>query len=569
MRKRIYRSLCMVGIVGVLLTAVLSAIVSFQLTADITRQDVREMADILSGIYDDIDPQDEAGVERLLSSVPENVRVSYIGSDGTVLYDSAGDTRLMKNHRNRREIEQAQENGTGQASRLSDTLGNYTYYYAVRLDDGTVLRLATAYSGIWAGFSRSGIITVLLIVVVVFCALKISKRMTQRLLMPVEQVAVDLENINEDLVYEELVPFLTKIRRQREEIEEQIAGLQMQRDTISVITKSMKEGLVFLSSRRVILSINQSAIRLLTGRKVMDKYSVVGRELMMLSRLPELNESVDRALEGKSADAAIHVRGRILHVFANPASIGDEVDGAVVVIIDETERRLAEQMRQEFSANVSHELKTPLTSISGYAEMMECGLVSSEKDMKEFAARIHKEALRLIALIEDIIRLSRIEESGTASFIPCSLREIAASAVDSLQTVAERDSVTLTLSGEAGLVCGDSVMLYELIYNLTENAIKYNRVGGKVDVSIWEENDRAVFCVKDTGVGIPEDSQRRVFERFYRVDKSRSKLTGGTGLGLSIVKHIAERHGARIELHSTYGVGTEISVFFPLMEQKE
>lgn len=569
MRKRIYRSLCVVGIVGVLLTALLSMLISFQLTADLTRQDVREMADLLSDIYDDIDPTEEGRIEQLFRSVPERIRVSYIAPNGMVLYDSQGDTGLMENHKDREEIEQAQNDGSGQASRASETLGNYMYYYAVRLEDGTVLRMATAYSGIWAGFSRATVITLLLIVVVVFCALKISKQITHRLLIPVAQVAVDLENVNEDLIYEELVPFMTKIRRQREEIQEQIANLRIQRDTISVITKSMKEGLIFLSSQREILSVNQSAIRLLTGRRNMDKYSVVGRELMMLSRLPELNESVNQALEGHSADTAIHVRGRILHVFVNPASIGDEVDGAVVIIIDETERRLAEQMRQEFSANVSHELKTPLTSISGYAEMMECGLVSSQQDMKVFAGRIHKEALRLIALIEDIIRLSRIEESGTERFIPCRLKEIAASAVDSLQAVAERANVTLTLSGEESMICGDSVMLYELIYNLTENAIKYNRVGGKVDVSIHTEKERAVFCVKDTGVGIPEDSQRRVFERFYRVDKSRSKMTGGTGLGLSIVKHIAERHSARIELHSTYGVGTEVFVSFPLLEQKD
>ncbi len=562
MKKRIYWVLLLLSAVGVLCASVLTLAVTSQHSMRQAEQYVSNLAESVSQSYDYVD---EASYEQILQGLPKVVRVTFITSDGTVLYDSDAEASKMENHLDRPEIQQAIQTGSGEDIRDSSTTDSSTYYYALRLSDGNVLRLAQQYSSIrsmvLASIPGIGVVMIILFGM----ALLLSRWLAQWMMKPVERAvhALDQAGVNTES-YAELKPFFSHIQAQDQEIHTQKEILEQEREILGIITNNMREGLLLISKDKNVVSVNPSAIHMLAGR-VAEPSEFIGKNYLIVNRTQELHDCVTTALSGESLNDDFSMHGRVYHIYASPTLRLGEVDGAVVIVLDETQQRMAERSRQEFSANVSHELKTPLTSISGYAEMMENGMVASMEDIRKFSGSIHKEALRLIALIEDIIRLSRIEEEAKEpqSLEPVELDDLCEAVLESLEPVAKKAEVSLHLETCPAVLLGEDGMLSELVYNLCENAIKYNHPNGNVWLYLSQDDKEIEIRVKDDGIGIPEESRLRVFERFYRVDKSHSKQIGGTGLGLSIVKHVVEYHHGRVELDSALGVGTEIRVFLP------
>ena len=562
MKRRIYWVMLLLSAVGVVCASILTLGVTASQSMKEAEKSVCQLTDSISTSYNYMTLEEYKDV---LTHLVDNTRATLITEDGTVLFDSNASAAQMENHLDRPEIQDALKTGTGEDARKSSTTQIQTYYYAVRLSDNRVLRLARQYSSLHS-MVLSSIPGIIVVMVVRFgLAFLLSRRLTMWMMRPVEQAvrALDQAGMNSE-PYAELKPFFSHIREQDQQIHDQEEILRQERETLGIIANNMREGLLLISKSGDVISINPSAIRMLTGR-VAGPVEFVGRNYLIVNRTQEMHACVKAALAGESEDAEFSMYGRVYHVYASPMVRLAEVQGAVVIVLDETQQRMAERSRQEFSANVSHELKTPLTSISGYAEMMENGMVASMEDIRTFSGSIHKEALRLIALIEDIIRLSRIEEEPRQENLlePVKMDDLCGAVLESLEPVAQKAGVTMKLEGNVPAVLGEDSMLSEMVYNLCENAIKYNRPGGSVWVRLEEQAEEICLTVKDNGIGIPEDSQLRVFERFYRVDKSRSKQIGGTGLGLSIVKHVVEFHQGRVELESALGAGTEIRVFLP------
>lgn len=560
MKRKMYWSLCLTSIVLVLLTAALILMSVYGLLLQQAKSGLVDEYELISNSVRFLG-KDSGEYLNMLDRDFASTRVTIILDDGTVKFDSESNSTQMQNHRGRPEVVSAFERGWGEDIRRSTTLGSDTYYYAAKLDDNTVLRVAKQTSSIGAIFVTIIPIMAGVLLLILVSGMFISSRLTRRLLRPIEGLA---ENMGSDELlggYEELEPFFVKIRAQKAVINEQVGHLRDERDLIGTITSNMKEGLILLDLDRNVLSVNRSALALLGVKNA--EYS--GKNLLHISRSPLLGGCVDEAMAGDGGDAVLEREDGACHIFASPVYNKREVCGAIVLLLDVTEQVKAEKIRRDFSANVSHELKTPLTSISGFAEMIGNGMVGSDEDVKKFAGRILKEASRLISLTDDIIRLSCIEESGRLETESVALLAICESAASSLRFSASQKRVTLAVSGEEISVMGNPRMLDELIYNLVDNAVKYNREGGRVNISIGREGSVAVLAVADTGIGISPAHQGRIFERFYRVDKSRSKQTGGTGLGLSIVKHIVERHGGNITLESVGDIGTTITIRIPCL----
>ena len=483
-------------------------------------------------------------------------RLTWIDAQGNVLYDTKADGSSMENHADREEFQQAIKNGFGESSRYSSTLMEKTLYRAQRLADGSVLRISV--SRATSGVLVLGMLQPILLVLIVALVLSalLSKRIARWVVAPLENL--DLEHPLENDTYEELAPLLGRINQQRRQIDLQLAKLQRGNDEFTQVTGSMKEGLILLNERSQVLSINPMAQRLFETDE-----RCVGEDFLTVERSPEVSAAIQTALQSGYCELQLARGEHIYQLDISAISSGGAVIGAVILAFDVTENARAEQSRREFTANVSHELKTPLQSIMGSAELIENGLVAAQ-DMPRFVGHIRTEAARLVSLIEDIIRLSQLDEGGELPFEVCDLAEIARETTDSLADAAEQRKISLTFSGEPLGLCSVKRLLAEICYNLCDNAIKYNREGGQVMVSVSRVGEEAVLAVKDTGIGIPPEHQERVFERFYRVDKSHSKESGGTGLGLSIVKHAVQDLGGHLALSSTPGEGTEIKVYLPL-----
>ena len=483
-------------------------------------------------------------------------RLTWIDAQGKVLYDTKADGSSMENHADREEFQQAIKNGFGESSRYSSTLMEKTLYRAQRLADGSVLRISV--SRATSGVLVLGMLQPILLVLIVALVLSalLSKRIARWVVAPLENL--DLEHPLENDTYEELAPLLGRINQQRRQIDLQLAKLQRGNDEFTQVTGSMKEGLILLNERSQVLSINPMAQRLFETDE-----RCVGEDFLTVERSPEVSAAIQTALQSGYCELQLARGEHIYQLDISVISSGGAVIGAVILVFDVTENARAEQSRREFTANVSHELKTPLQSIMGSAELIENGLVAAQ-DMPRFVGHIRTEAARLVSLIEDIIRLSQLDEGGELPFEVCDLAEIARETTDSLADAAEQRNIRLTFSGEPLGLCSVKRLLAEICYNLCDNAIKYNREGGQVMVSVSRVGEEAVLAVKDTGIGIPPEHQERVFERFYRVDKSHSKESGGTGLGLSIVKHAVQDLGGHLALSSTPGEGTEIKVYLPL-----
>ena len=495
-----------------------------------------------------------AGSDYFDSFAPDD-RVTWIAANGTVLYDSAAPAQLLESHAGREEIDQALQTGEAQTSRYSKTLLQRTFYYAKLLEDGTVLRVSCTQNSLPAMILM--LLTPFLWVatlVLILCGV-LSYRLARQITKPLN--AINPDNPAPLPSYPELTPLFDKLREQNRTIGKQMNELQLRQREFTAITENMREGFLLVDCKMHVLSSNHSALEVLGRRELKPGCLLYDAECSQ-----EIFDAVDTALSGSHAELLLTIDETSWQVLANPVVASGQVAGAVVLFMDVTEREQRERLRREFSANVSHELKTPLTSISGFAELMKEGLVPPEK-IPEFSGDIYKESLRLIGLVNDIIQLSRLDENSTQfQRAPVDLYDLCAQSLERLSPVAARQSVTLALTGEHAEIMGVEQLLKEMIYNLLDNAIKYNVPGGSVTASVRKSAGRTILSVADTGIGIPYAHQPRVFERFYRVDKSHSKEVGGTGLGLSIVRHAAQYHGARLELKSQPGKGTTITVTF-------
>lgn len=485
-----------------------------------------------------------------------NYRITWIGTDGTVLYDSKSDFSEMENHVQREEVREALSQGMGESVRYSKTLLERALYCAQRLEDGTVIRLSVAQNTLLT--LLLGMLQPLCVIfaIALILSLILASRMSKKIVQPLNELNLDDPLSNEG--YDELSPLLRRISAQQKQIKRQSdALLQKQREFVTV-TKGMTEGIVLLDSKHMIMSINPAAQRLLDTDA-----SCVGTLLLAVNRSPELQALLLKADKGTYAETVMELGEGRYQVDASPIVSDGKVSGTVLLMLDVTEKEKAEQMRREFTANVSHELKTPLHTISGCAELMKGGMVKQE-DMENFASRIYTEAQRMIRLVEDIIKLSHLDEgAGDMKREDVDLYTLAQETVTRLLPAADACQVTMGLDGASAQVFGIPQLLQGIIYNLCDNAIKYNRPGGSVAVTVKKEEQGTRLTVADTGIGIPAEHQERIFERFYRVDKSHSKEIGGTGLGLSIVKHAARLHNATITLDSEPGKGTTIDVLFP------
>nr|MBO2493507.1 PAS domain-containing sensor histidine kinase [Clostridia bacterium] len=554
MKRRIFLSMCLLAILTVLLSSMLTFVVMYRQIFDIMQREIeKEASYIAASLETTEDPR------LFLHSVSTKAhRITLIADDGTVLFDSIEKAENMENHKGRPEVSAALKSGIGKSVRLSRTLGKQTFYCAVLLKNGMVLRVANVMDSVYSAI-LSFVPYILCIIAVTFAlALLIANRETKKIVEPIN--ALNLQNPMSNDVYDELSPLLIRIAQQNKQIENQMHTLKEKHEEFNAITENMSEGLILLNEKADILSVNKSAIRIFGGH---DSSNYLHRNILTLSRNLTLRAAVKKALEGDHCEEILEMGDRHYQLTTNPVWVNGRVKGAVVLILDITEKRAAEQIRREFSANVSHELKTPLTSILGYAEIIKNGMVKIE-DIPGFAERIYNEANHLIALIDDIIRLSRLDEDNID--IPrkrVNLLELSKRVCARLEPQAREKNVIVSVSGQNGFVFGVEEILEQMIYNLCDNAIKYNKENGRVDVNISQSAKEVVLTVSDTGIGIPKEHQNRVFERFYRVDKSRSNRTSGTGLGLSIVKHVAMHHNARIELESQPGHGTTIRIIFP------
>ena len=503
---------------------------------------------------------EKEGLEAFESLPAQAERVTYVDKDGTVLFDNLADSRDMENHGQREEIQEAREKGFGTAVRNSHTLSRKTMYYAMKLEDGTILRVSSVQYNVPA--LLGGMVQPVLIMLVAMTALAawIASRVSRHIVEPVN--ALDLEHPEENQVYDEIAPLLTKINRQQKSLKHEIAEAKRQQEEFSIITENMEEGFLVIDAHTEVLSYNSSALRLLGAGTQNGRQSV-----LTLNRSEGFQNLIERVLEGKHMVTNLDFQGRSCQVAANPVWQEDKVTGAVIVILDVTERMRGEQMRREFTANVSHELKTPLTSISGFAEIINDGFVKPE-DTKKFAGRIFKEAQRLITLVNDVIKISQLDEGKFfCEKEAVDLYEAAREILKRLEERAKENNIHLYLYGPHVKVNTVRVILEEVLYNLCDNGLKYNKQNGSLTVTISEEAGRTQIVVEDTGIGISEEDKMRIFERFYRVDKSHSKAIGGTGLGLSIVKHGSMFLGADVKVESTLGEGSRFVLTMPEEEK--
>lgn len=591
MTKRIFFSSLLAAAAALLLSILLVAGVMYGHLERAQRAELSAAADqIGAGVA-------LGGLDYLSALPASDTRVTWIAADGTVLFDSAADAATLENHADREEVREALLSQAGESARYSATLAETTFYHAQRLPDGTVLRTARTQRSVLLLLLDMAPALLAVLAATAAVAGVLSARAARRIVEPVN--AIDLNRPETGAVYAELTPLLRRLQAQQREIAAQVAAVQHGEETLRAITEHMNEGFVALDAEGRVVTVNESAARLLHA----DRAGACGQKLIALHRGEALLRAAAEALAGRPARATLEADGRTVAIYADPvfrgaaaegaaaaagtapatagtaaapvtagtasgnpaatAAAPRQLTGAVLFFVDETERAQAEQLRREFSANVSHELRTPLTSISGYAELIAAGLAAPE-DVPGFAARIQAEAARLLALIEDVMNLSRLDEGAvTEAREDVELRALAGEVASRFDAAAAARDVQITVNGCDAHVNGMRRVLDEMLSNLIDNAVKYNVAGGSVAVSVQDAPDGARLTVSDTGIGIPAEHRDKVFERFYRVDKSHSKQTGGTGLGLSIVKHGAALHGATVELESEEGRGTSVTLRFP------
>lgn len=549
MTKKIFQSILLVA--GCVLLASLLIIMGFlyDYFGGVEENQLRDELSLAAAAVED------GGTDYLSRLTADRCRLTWIAADGSVLYDTKTNAESLENHASRAEVSQALATGTGESTRYSSTLMEKTMYYAQRLDDGTVLRISISRATV--GMIAVGMIQPLLIVLIVALILSglLARRLSRRIVDPLN--SLDLEHPLDNDAYEELSPLLKRIHRQHVEIQMQLRELREKTDEFTQITGSMREGLVLLDEHGSILSISAAA-QALFGADA----QCVGRDFLTIERSHEISAAIQAAAADGHSEVRAERAGRVYQFDISRITSDGKFLGTVILAFDITEQEFAERNRREFTANVSHELKTPLQGIIGSAELIENGMVKPD-DLPRFVGHIHAEAARLVTLIDDIIRLSQLDEGDAMPTEPVDLLAVSQEAAENLHDAAAARNVTVSVTGQPAVLPGVRRLIYEIVYNLCDNAIKYNRDGGRVDVTVAADAGGSSITVADTGISIAPEHQARVFERFYRVDKSHSKASGGTGLGLSIVKHAVQYHHGRIELESTPGTGTTIRVVFP------
>ena len=557
MKKRIFFTVFGTALVTVLVSLVLLVGFTYRYINEDTKGQLLAQLDYLvQGVEND-------GLNYLEQLENNSYRITWIAADGAVLFDNRNDIKNMENHVDREEFIEAKEKGISEVERESTTMTSRLIYAAEELSDGTVLRVAVN------NISLGGVLwmlagpAVILILCILLMATFVARRLSRRIVDPLNDLDLDHPLAND--TYEELLPLLQRIEQQHKEIADQAVLLDQQRNEFQTVIDYMREGLVVLNQEGRILLINCSGRRLL---RAMDQEEDAGDDEMIVSRDSMVAGLLEKAYDGKTSSASVIINDRTYEIHASPIESEECVHGVVLFFVDVTEKVEAEQLRREFSANVSHELKTPLHSISGCAELLLSGMVK-EEDEPRFLKQIYDEAQHMVSLIENIIKISRLDEEADALPVDkVDLYEVAQSVVKQLKPRAETRGILMDLSGTHVVIKGAKTLLYEMIYNLCDNAIKYNVENGTISVNVKKTKDAAVVKVKDTGCGISEDQQDRIFERFYRVDKSHSRASGGTGLGLSIVKHAAIWHNATIKVKSKLGKGTTFIVRFPMKNKK-
>ena len=549
MKKKISITMCLMTAVSVIITAVMISLVIYRKNYNEMKSMIRAEAEYISQA---IDTEDINYLESVKNVTPS--RITWIDSNGNVIYDSAGEN--LSNHSDRSEIIDAVKNGSGESSRLSETFSEQTYYYAVKLTNGTILRMSDTTSSIYHDIFSALPYTVIVIAIIIILAIIVSNNETEKIIKPINEL--DLDNPSNNLKYDELAPLLRRIEKQNSDIEKYISELKAKQVEFETVTENMSEGLIIINQKSTILSCNKSAVAILGG----GEYNYISKSVFDLNHSKNFVDAVENAVVGKHDETALTINNRSYMVITNPVKHFDKISGAVIIIIDVTEKESREELRREFSANVSHELKTPLTAISGFAEIMKDGWAKPE-DYQMFALKIYNETQRLINLIEDIIKLSRLDENKIEiTKESVDMLVLAKDAAARLSSKAKDKNISVTVNGDHGNITGVRQILDEMIYNLCDNAIKYNKKNGKVEVIVKDYISNVSVTVKDNGIGIPAEDLDRVFERFYCVNKSHSKESGGTGLGLSIVKHGAIFHKAKINIDSTLGIGTSIEIVF-------
>ena len=550
MTRRIFKSICMAALAVLVGAVVVIMGALYSYFSDIQRRQLAMQTSLTAQAVT------AEGMGFLEGLADLDARITLIGADGDVLYDSHSDSQSMENHLEREEIRQALETGTGYAVRYSDTLAEQFIYTAQRLPDGSVLRLSmTQYSTMALVMDLAEPILIIMVLAVIL-ALWMASRLAKSIVRPLNELNLDDPMANSR--YEELAPLLRRIDSQQRQLKGQQEELKRKQREFDAVTNSMDEGLVLLNDRGIVLTMNPAAARIMGLSR-----PFVGINIHSVTQDGVLDPVVDKALSGHRAEVDFSMLGGEYQAEANPVKTSGGVSGIVLLLLDVTEKRRAETQRREFTANVSHELKTPLHAISGHAELMKSGLVRSE-DMAGFAGNIYTEAQRLIRLVEDILKLSRLDEGADGKRENLDLYDLVCQTLDEMKHYTSRNNVTLTVTGESAPMMGVPGQIRMMVGNLFTNACKYNKTGGRVDVNVSKAYRSVVLTVRDTGIGIAEEHQERIFERFYRVDKSHSKAVGGTGLGLSIVKHAAMIHNAKIELESKLDEGTTIRVIFPI-----
>lgn len=554
MKNKIFRALVALAAMAVL---VASGLITFLVSQDYFNETKKELAQEARYISMGLESGGNDFLNKIAAENGSNVRITLIDKDGIVLFDNHAEAKTLENHAMRQEVMEAVAVGAGEAERFSDTLDKTTYYYAVRLEDGKILRLARTIDSIYKSVLQMLPIMGGIVIVVAFLASIVARRVTFNLIKPLDQVNLDEPLDNE--TYDELAPFLTRIAKQKRQLSKNLKKLRGKQEELTIITNNMNEGLVLLNGQQNVLFINESAAKIFG----FSAKEVIGRNILTVDRAQEVQDLLQKVSQAGKGEGLYEKDGHFYQLSGSSVN----GSGSVILIYDVTEKMTAEKLRREFSANVSHELKTPLQSILGYAEIMKNGLVKDE-DKQRFLERIHAEAGNMIELIQNIMELSRLDENKTLDeFEDVDLLKLAQSVTLRLKHKAQTKGVTLNVSGSSACVCGVQSILSEVLYNLVDNSIKYNKDNGKVDIKVQDGSEEVTVSVSDTGIGIGAADRERVFERFYRADKSHSKEIGGTGLGLSIVKHGVLFHKGRVELESEPGVGTTITFVLPKKRQ--
>lgn len=554
MKNKIFRALVALAAMAVL---VASGLITFLVSQDYFNETKKELAQEARYISMGLESGGNDFLNKIAAENGSNVRITLVDKDGIVLFDNQAEAKTLENHAMRQEIMEAVAVGAGEAERFSDTLDKTTYYYAVRLEDGKILRLARTIDSIYKSVLQMLPIMGGIVIVVAFLASIVARRVTFNLIKPLDQVNLDEPLDNE--TYDELAPFLTRIAKQKRQLSKNLKKLRGKQEELTIITNNMNEGLVLLNGQQNVLFINESAAKIFG----FSAKEVIGRNILTVDRAQEVQDLLQKVSQAGKGEGLYEKDGHFYQLSGSSVN----GSGSVILIYDVTEKMTAEKLRREFSANVSHELKTPLQSILGYAEIMKNGLVKDE-DKQRFLERIHAEAGNMIELIQNIMELSRLDENKTLDeFEDVDLLKLAQSVTLRLKHKAQTKGVTLNVNGSSACVCGVQSILSEVLYNLVDNSIKYNKDNGKVDVKVQDTSEEVTVSVSDTGIGIGAADRERVFERFYRADKSHSKEIGGTGLGLSIVKHGVLFHKGRVELESEPGVGTTITFVLPKKRQ--